>query len=120
MEMHIMQAELEERLHNILDGKKAESKRMFGGLCFMINGNMVIGTFRDGLLVRIGKDAHAKALAAPGAKTFTMNGKSMEGYVEVAVARLASDAALKGWVDLALAFNKTLPPKAAKPAKKSK
>jgi TfoX/Sxy family transcriptional regulator of competence genes len=115
-----MQTELEDRLGKILDAKGAESKRMFGGLCFMINGNMVIGTFRDGLLVRIGKDAHAKALSTPGAKTFTMNGKSMEGYVEVAAGKVGSEASLKSWVEMALAFNKTLPPKASKPTRKAK
>jgi TfoX/Sxy family transcriptional regulator of competence genes len=98
--------------------KPAVAKKMFGGTCFMLNGNMVIGTFRDGILVRVGKDAHAKALTLPGTSTMEMNGRKMEGYVMVASAELATDKSLSNWIDLALAFNKTLPAKVAKAAKK--
>jgi TfoX/Sxy family transcriptional regulator of competence genes len=115
-EKQMAHAELEDQLGKMLLPLGAESKRMFGGLCFMLNGNMVVGTFRNGLLVRVGKQAHAQALAQPGAETFTMNGKAMEGYFEVAAAHAANSAVLQGWVKLALAFNKTLP---AKPSKKN-
>jgi TfoX/Sxy family transcriptional regulator of competence genes len=98
--------------------KSAVAKKMFGGTCFMLNGNMAIGTFRDGILVRVGKDAHAKALTFPGASTMEMNGRKMEGYVMVANDDLSTNNSLATWIDLALAFNKTLPAKATKPAKK--
>ncbi len=112
---------LEERLKTLLDPMGAESKRMFGGTCFMINGNMVIGTFREGILVRVGKDGHAAALKLPGAATFEMQGRTMQGYVLVGATSITGDAALKGWVDRALAFVNTLPAKAAKkPAKKKR
>jgi TfoX/Sxy family transcriptional regulator of competence genes len=105
---------LDQRLKALLDPLGAEAKRMFGGTCFMVNGNMVIGTFRDGILVRVGKEAHAAALKLPGAEAFAMQGRTMQGYVLVGAKSIASDAALKGWVDRALAFVNTLPPKAAK------
>jgi TfoX/Sxy family transcriptional regulator of competence genes len=98
--------------------RPAVAKKMFGGTCFMLNGNMAIGTFRDGILVRVGKDAHAKALTLPGASTMVMNGRKMEGYVMVSSDELLTDKSLATWIDLALAFNKTLPAKAAKPLTK--
>ena len=83
---------LDERLKTLLDPLGAESKRMFGGTCFMINGNMVIGTFRDGILVRVGKDGHAAALKLPGAATFEMQGRTMQGYVLVGAKSITRDA----------------------------
>jgi TfoX/Sxy family transcriptional regulator of competence genes len=86
--------------------------RMFGGLCFMLNGNMVAGTSNRGLLVRVGKDRQADALAR-GAKPMAMTGRPMEGYVFVDPPS-NDDGALHDWLDLAVAFVQTLPPKAAK------
>jgi hypothetical protein len=92
-------------------------QKMFGGTCFMINGNMLIGTSKRGLLVRVGKDAHAAAAARPHATTMEMGGRSMEGYIRVAPEGTASEADLAFWLDRALAFVETLPSK-VKPAKK--
>ena len=73
---------LADRMRVVLAGTGAVREvRMFGGLCFMLNGNMVAGTSRRGLLVRVGKDRHAEALARPGAKPMEMSGRPMEGYV---------------------------------------
>ena len=57
--------------------------RMFGGLCFLLNGNMVAGTSKRGLLVRVGKGQHAHALARADAKPMEMSGRPMEGFVFV-------------------------------------
>ena len=111
---------LDERLRALLAKRGATDKRMFGGTCFLIGGNMLIGTLKDGLIVRVGKAAHADALKRPGARTFDMTGRPMEGFISVAGQAVASDAALDGWVALALDFVKTLPPKDAKPPKKAK
>jgi hypothetical protein len=111
---------LDERLRGMLKAHGATDKRMFGGTCFLIEGNMLIGTLKDGLIVRVGKDAHAAALKRPGARTFDMTGRPMEGFITVAGKAVADDKALQGWIDLALAFVKTLPPKQAKPAKAKK
>ena len=56
---------------------------MFGGTCFMLSGNMLVGTSKRGLLVRVGKDAHAAAVARPHATPMEMGGRAMEGYVFV-------------------------------------
>ena len=84
--------------------------KMFGGVCFMLNGNMVAGASGRGLLVRVGKDRHTDALKRPGAKPMEMSGRPMEGYIVVDPPPKEGPA-LKEWLDLAVAFVKTLPPK---------
>ncbi|WP_245464769.1 MULTISPECIES: TfoX/Sxy family protein [unclassified Mesorhizobium] len=109
-----------ERLRAALGQRQFTEQKMFGGTCFMINGNMLIGTSKRGLLVRVGKAAHAAAAARPHARPMEMGGRSMEGYVQVAPEGTVADADLRAWLDLALAFVETLPPKvkSAKVAKK--
>jgi hypothetical protein len=76
--------DLAERMRAILTGTGVlREVRMFGGLCFMLNGNMVAGTSKRGLLVRVGKDQQPDALARPDAKPMEMAGRSMAGYVFV-------------------------------------
>ncbi|TIQ41925.1 MAG: TfoX/Sxy family protein [Mesorhizobium sp.] len=109
-----------ERLRAALGRRAFTEQKMFGGTCFMLNGNMLIGTSKRGLLVRGGKEGHAAAAARPHARPMEMGGRSMEGYVHVAPEGTASEADLAGWLDRALAFVETLPPKvkSAKVAKK--
>ncbi|TIV97503.1 MAG: TfoX/Sxy family protein [Mesorhizobium sp.] len=109
-----------ERLRAALGQRAFTEQKMFGGTCFMLNGNMLIGTSKRGLLVRVGKEAHAAAAAQPHARPMEMGGRSMEGYVHVAPEGTATNADLAGWLDRALAFVETLPPKdkSAKVAKK--
>ncbi len=108
-----------ERLRAALGPRAFTEQKMFGGTCFMINGNMLVGTSKRGLLVRVGKDVHATAAARPHASPMEMGGRSMEGYLHIAPQGTASAADLAGWLDLALAFVETLPPK-VKPAKIAK
>ncbi|WP_292470135.1 TfoX/Sxy family protein [Mesorhizobium sp.] len=108
-----------ERLRAALGQRQFTEQKMFGGTCFMINGNMLIGTSKRGLLVRVGKAAHAAAATRPHARPMEMGGRSMEGYVHVALEGTATDADLRAWLDRALAFVETLPPK-VKPAKVAK
>ena len=87
--------------------------RMFGGLCFMLSGNMVAGTSKRGLLVRVGKEQQSDALARPGAKPMKMTGRPMKGYVFVDPPP-PDDRSLQDWLELAVAYVKTLPPKLPK------
>ena len=106
--------DLAERMRAALAGTGAVREvRMFGGLCFMLNGNMVAGTSKRGLMVRVGKDQQSNALARPAAKRMEMTGRPMEGYIFVDPPP-PDEQALRDWLDLAVAFVKTLPPKAAK------
>jgi TfoX/Sxy family transcriptional regulator of competence genes len=105
---------LAERMRVALAGSGAVREvRMFGGLCFMLNGNMVAGTSKRGLLVRVGKDQQSNALARPGAKRMEMTGRPMEGYVFVDPSP-SDEQALRDWLNLAVAFVTTLPPKLPK------
>src|SRR6516164_754139 len=103
--------DLAERVRAALAGIGAVREvRMFGGLCFTLNGNMVAGASKRGLLLRVGKDRHGEALARPGARPMEMRGQPVEGYVYVDPPPLDPQA-LRDWLDLAVAFVDTLPPK---------
>jgi TfoX/Sxy family transcriptional regulator of competence genes len=110
---------LEDRLSIALGAFVTERKRMFGGLCFMLNGNMLMGTFRGGLMARVSKDTHAEAMCMPGASAMTMKDRVMEGFILIDADSVEDNAALQRWVDMALAYNATLPAKLSKPPKKN-
>jgi len=86
-------------------------REMFGGIAFMIGGNMAVGVSGDELMVRVGKDAHDQAVAKPGARIFDLSARPMRGWVVVAPKGFATDAALDAWVDQGVAYAETLPPK---------
>ena len=107
-------AALAERIRAALAPRRFTEQRMFGGICFMVNGNMAVGTSRRGLLVRVGKEGHAAAVKKAGATPMTMGGKQMAGYVFIDEERTRRDKDLKAWVATALAFVDTLPAKTKK------
>ena len=106
-----------ERLRAALGRRAFTEQKMFVGTCFMIDGNMLVGTSKRGIMVRVGKEGHLAAVTRPHAGPMEMGGRSMEGYIRVAPEGTASEADLAAWLDLALAFVETLPPK-VKPVKK--
>lgn len=97
----------------------AMSKAMFGGVGFMLNGNMVAGTFRDGALFRAGDGFAATANTRPEARPMTMGDRVAAGYWIVAEPAL-DEKTFDFWIDAALAFNATLPAKEAGAAKKKR
>jgi hypothetical protein len=99
------------RIRALVAPKATTEQKMFGGTCFMLAGNMLVGASKRGLLVRVGKAAHEQAVARPHARTMEMRGRQMQGYVFVDPAGIASDADLCAWLDLALAYVETLPAK---------
>ncbi len=101
------------RLRAVLPGKGVTKRKMFGGTGFMLNGNMIAGASRRGLLLRVGKERYGEALMRAGARPMEMRGRPVEGYVRVDASGL-NEAALRSWIALAQAFVETLPPKAAK------
>ncbi len=87
-------------------------KKMFGGLGFMLGGNMAIGTTAKGaLLVRIDPAKQAEALAKPGAFEMHMGPRPMTGFIAVDEEGTADDDALREWIAYAITFAETLPPK---------
>lgn len=111
--MSLAADELSDRIRDLLGLHPAMSERkMFGGRCFMLHGNMLVCPTREGsLLVRVGKQAYGDALARPGALPVSMGTRNMAGFVEVAGDVLEDDAVLTDWIGRARAFVDTLPPK---------
>ncbi|GAA3846627.1 TfoX/Sxy family protein [Streptomyces coacervatus] len=98
------------RQHLGADPDMAE-KRMFGGIAFLLHGNMAVGVSGDDLMVRVGPDATDAALARPGAQLFDMTGRPMRGWVVVDSSALTEDEALAEWIDEGYTFAAGLPPK---------
>jgi len=99
------------------DAKPVREVKMFGGIGFMLNGNMVAATSDRGLLVRVGEPGELEALTRPGAEPMLMNGRKMKGYIRV---KGTLDArSVKAWLRLARAFVETLPAKQATAKAKS-
>lgn len=86
-------------------------KEMFGGIAFMIYGNMAVGVTGDELMVRVGKEAHDQAVSLPGARIFDMAARPMKGWIAVSPDGFATDSQLDAWVDQGVAFAESLPPK---------
>jgi TfoX/Sxy family transcriptional regulator of competence genes len=110
------------KLRASLFGRAGVSEmKMFGGTAFLLDGNMIAAASKRGLLVRVGKERQLDALSRPGARPMEMRGRVMEGYVYVDPPTLTGDA-VQEWLQLAVAFVRTLPPKAsgAKPARAKK
>jgi TfoX/Sxy family transcriptional regulator of competence genes len=88
-----------------------EEKKMFGGLCVLLGGNMALGIVGDELMVRVGPEAYAEALALPGAREMDFTGRSLKGFVYVSADVLAEDGTLAEWVRRGVTFARSLPPK---------
>lgn len=86
-------------------------KRMFGGLCFLLNGNMLCGVHKDGGMARVGKDNEAAALELPGVAPLSFTGRKMGGLVEMDDAAVEDAATLEAILDLAQEFVGPMPPK---------
>ena len=89
----------------------AEEMKMFGGIAFMVSGNMTVGVNQDDLIVRVGLEKFEAALKKTGADLFKPTGKPMTGWIIVATDGYQTDDDLKYWIELALEFVKTLPAK---------
>jgi len=95
--------------------KNVEEKRMFGGLCFMVNDKMCVGVEKDRMMVRLDPALYDEVMEKEGCRPMDFTGKIMKGYVFVDAAVLNTKKKLEYWVNLALAYNKM-----AKPSKKKK
>ncbi len=102
---------LAERIRQILAGEPTTERKMFGGIAFMVCGNMLVGVTRDDLMVRVGAAAHEDSLARPHARPMDFTGRPMKGMVYVGPEGYASDADLREWVERGLSHARTLPTK---------
>ena len=111
--------QLADRVRSALGPRvRVDEIRMFGGLCFMVNGHMTVGIIGASLMVRIGAENYAKFISRRHAGPMTFTGKPMKGIILVDAAGCSTLRQVRAWVAAALAFTATLPPK--KPARPRK
>jgi TfoX/Sxy family transcriptional regulator of competence genes len=104
--------ELADRVRNLLAPRPEVSERkMFGGIAFMVAGNMACGVLGEDLIVRLGEDEAEQALAEDGIRPFDFTGRPMKTTVYVEPERTADDEGLAEWVEAGAGFAASLPPK---------
>jgi TfoX/Sxy family transcriptional regulator of competence genes len=88
-----------------------DEKRMFGGVGFLLHGNMLVGIWKESLIVRVGPAAYPDALLEPHVREFDITGRPMKGWVLVDPEGVEEDESLSEWVRRATEFVETLPAK---------
>jgi len=94
--------------HNIAE------KKMFGGLCFMVNDHMCVGIVKDTLMARVGPKNYVRCLRKKHVREMDFTGKPLKGMVYVEPKGFELDSELKEWINLCVLFVNTLPPKQPK------
>ena len=103
---------LAQRIRQALARKKnIEEKKMFGGVCFLLNGNMLVGVWKDSLIARLGPDQGKDALLELHVKAFDITGKPMKNWILVEPQCVEDDDQLKDWIQRAVKFVSKLPAK---------
>jgi hypothetical protein len=100
------------RIRDALSRKKGvEEKKMFGCICFFINGNALVGVWKDRLIARLGPDEGEEALREPHVRKFDITGRPMRNWVAVEPEGVEDDDQLKAWIKRATKFVGKLPQK---------
>lgn len=100
------------RIRTALARKKGvEEKTLFGCFCLLLNGNVLVGVWKNSLIVRLGNEEGEDALLEPHVRPFDITGKAMKGWVVVAPDGVQDDDQLKGWIQRAVKFVGKLPAK---------
>lgn len=103
---------LAERIRGILgDRHDVSEKEMFGGIAFMIRGNMSVGIVKDDLMVRVGPEVHEELARQPHARPMDFTGRPMKGFLYIASSGLEADEDLERWVGYGLKHALSLPAK---------
>ena len=84
---------------------------MFGGICYLLRGNMVGGVYKDSIILRLGENRAQTALKLPHFKPFDITGKSMKGWVMATQNAFKNNEELISWLKKPINFVETLPPK---------
>jgi TfoX/Sxy family transcriptional regulator of competence genes len=111
---------LAQRLRDaMVDERGVVEKKMFGGLCLMVDGKMCVGIIGDELMARVGVEGYAAALKREGARPMDFTGKPLKGFVYVSAEGIESERALGEWVQLGVAYaREQARAERAKPGKK--
>jgi len=102
---------LAERIRAELSGIPFIEKKMFGGVGFLIHGNMACGVHKEGIIVRVDPEKHSTLLKKPHARPFDMTGRPMKGWLIVEAEGCKTDKQLSAWVKEGVEFALTLPAK---------
>jgi TfoX/Sxy family transcriptional regulator of competence genes len=102
---------LAERIRSELDGIPVVEKKMFGGVGFLLNGNMACGVNKEDLIVRVDPQKHLALLKKPHVRPFDMTGRPMKGWLLVEVEGVKTEKQLSTWVKEGVEFASTLPAK---------
>jgi len=105
--------ELADRIRSLASGEPALSEqRMFGGLAFLVNGNMAVAASgQGGLLVRVDPEESAELVETTSAEEMVMRGRSMAGWLRVESGAVEGEDELRAWTDRGLSYARSLPPK---------
>ena len=95
----------------LIETSGVSEKRMFGGIAFMVNGNMTVGVVKDDLMVRVGKDYYDQALQEDFTREMDFTGRPLRGMIFVSAEGISDDNVLHYWINRGLEFTQTLPPK---------
>lgn len=105
-------AELADRIRALLGDRVGDEKKVFGGLAFMIGGNMAVAASSNGgIIVRVDPAESAKLVATTPAQLMEMRGKTMAGWLRVGAAEVENDETLAPWVERGATYAASLPPK---------
>ena len=103
---------IEARIKSIVSTwENSDSKKMFGGICHLLKGNMFCGVYKDLLILRLGEENANKALTLPLVKPFDITGRPMKGWIMVEQDGFKNDEELEAWLNQAKEFVHTLPAK---------
>jgi hypothetical protein len=103
---------LADRVRDVLaDEVGVAEKRMFGGVAFLLHGNLACGLYQDSVLVRLPPEQAEAALSEPGIRRFDMTKRPMRGWILVGPDACAEDEDLRRWVERGLAYAGSMPPK---------
>ncbi len=101
-----------ERIREVLgEPPDIKEKKMFGGLAFMVQGNMALGLMTDDLMVRVGAEGYEKALTQPHTRKMDLTGKPMKGFIIVEAEGYEDDKDLAKWVKEGVDYARSLPGK---------
>lgn len=103
---------LAERVRELISDQQGyEEKKMFGGIGFLIHGNMACGVIREELIIRVGAEKYTDSLLRPHVELFDITGQAMTGWVLVKEPGYRDDQALQDWISQGVAYALTLPAK---------
>ena len=103
---------LAQRVTELLEEKpEFNEKKMFGGICYLLNGNMACGVLNEDLIVRVGLERYENSLKSPHTRKFDITSRPMKGWIMVSPEGHDSDGDLSEWVQQGANFALSLPPK---------